>query len=241
MKVLLADDEPLARERLAALLGELEEVSAVVEAGDGRSAVDRAAAERPDVALLDIRMPGMDGLEAARHMAALEAPPAVVFTTAYDQHALAAFEAGAVDYLLKPIARERLAVALARARRLAPAEVDAVDPRAGRARTHISAPSRQGLAIVAVDEVRYFMADRKYVAVGHPGGELLTEEPLKSFEEELGERFIRVHRNALAAVRYVSGLERAGDGRYRVVLDGVATRLEVSRRLLPEVRRRLRG
>ncbi|MDZ7751870.1 MAG: LytTR family DNA-binding domain-containing protein [Gammaproteobacteria bacterium] len=241
MKVLVADDEPLARERLRALLEEIAEVGTVLEAADGRSALDLVMAEHPDVVLLDIRMPGMDGLEAARHMAALESPPPVVFTTAYEQHALDAFEVRAVDYLLKPIGRERLAQALTRAHSLGPALLAVLEERRRGGRSHISAPSRQGLSIVPVDEVRFLLADNKYVTVGWPGGELLTEEPLKAFAEEFGERFIRIHRAALVAGAHVRALERTRDGRHEVAMTGVERRLEVSRRLLPEVRRRLRG
>lgn len=241
MKVLVADDETLARERLRALLEEMGGVTLVLEAADGRSALDLVMAEGPDVVLLDIRMPGMDGLEAARHMATLAAPPPVVFTTAYEQHALDAFEARAVDYLLKPIRRERLAQALARAHSLGPALLAAVGDVSRPPRSHISAPSRHGLVIVAVSEVRYLLADNKYVTVGWPGGELLTEEPLKAFAGEFGERFIRVHRSALVARAHVRALERTRDGRHQVAMTAVERRLDVSRRLLPEVRRRLRG
>ncbi len=241
MKVLVADDETLARERLRSLLEEMGGVTLVLEAADGRSALDLVMAEGPDVVLLDIRMPGMDGLEAARHMATLAAPPPVVFTTAYEQHALDAFEARAVDYLLKPIRRERLAQALARAHSLGPALLAAVGDVSRLPRSHISAPSRHGLVIVAVSEVRYLLADNKYVTVGWPGGELLTEEPLKAFAGEFGERFIRVHRSALVARAHVRALERTRDGRHQVAMTAVERRLDVSRRLLPEVRRRLRG
>ncbi len=240
MRVLVADDEPLARERLTRLLADLPGVEVVAEAGNGREALEQAAAQAADVLLLDIRMPGMDGLEAARHLAQGPDPPAVVFTTAYDQHALEAFEARAVDYLLKPVSRERLARALERARRLSAAEVGALAGVGAPARSHLSVSSHRGLSLVPVAEVRYLRAERKYVSVGYPGGELLSEEPLKDFEQEFGERFLRVHRNALVAVAHVTGLERDPEGRHRVVLDGVEARLEVSRRLLPGVRRRLR-
>lgn len=240
MKVLVADDEPLARERLRALLEEMGEVDMVVEAADGRSALDLVLAEAPDVVLLDIRMPGMDGLEAARHMAALKSPPPVVFTTAYEQHALDAFETQAVDYLLKPIRRERLAQALARAHSIGPALLAAVAGQSRPARSHISAPARQGLVIVAVADVRYLLADNRYVTVGWPEGELLTEEPLKAFAEEFSERFVRIHRGALVAAPHVRALQRTREGRHQVVMTGVERRLDVSRRLLPGVRRRLR-
>ena len=117
MKILLVDDEPLARQRLAALVRELGGHDIVAEAANGREAVELAGEHAADVVLLDVAMPVMDGLEAARHLATLPSPPALVFCTAFDQHALAAFEAAAVDYLVKPVRAERLAEALERARR----------------------------------------------------------------------------------------------------------------------------
>src|SRR5207344_554028 len=117
MKLLVVDDEPLARERLIAMLGEFPDVEVAGEAGNGREAVEKALALDVDALLLDIAMPVMDGLEAARHLQTLESPPAVIFCTAFDSHALAAFEAAAVDYLVKPVRQERLVEALARASR----------------------------------------------------------------------------------------------------------------------------
>ncbi|MET0754783.1 MAG: response regulator, partial [Pseudoxanthomonas sp.] len=116
MKVVIADDEPLARERLRALLAEHAGVEIVAEADNGLAALQACAEFHPHLVLLDISMPGVDGLEAARHLTAFDPRPAVVFCTAYDEHALSAFDAAAIDYLMKPVRAERLAVALERAR-----------------------------------------------------------------------------------------------------------------------------
>ena len=116
MRVLIADDEPLARDRLRAMLGEIPGVEVVAEAGDGHAALHACAEHHPDMILLDISMPGIDGLETARHLAEFDPRPVVVFCTAYDQHALSAFDAQAVDYLVKPVRPERLAAALERVR-----------------------------------------------------------------------------------------------------------------------------
>ena len=240
MRVLVVDDEPLARARITALLAETGLAEDTAEAGNGAEALAVASRWRPDTVLLDIRMPGMDGLEVARHLAGLDPPPAVVFTTAYDQHALEAFEARAVDYLLKPVRGARLAAALARARALHPARIAAADAAEARHRTHLSVATREGMVLVPVADIRYLCAEDKYVTIGCPGAERLTEEPLKALEEELAERFLRVHRSALVARAHVTGLVRDAEGRYRVRLAGVDRELEVSRRLLPEVRRRLR-
>lgn len=243
MRVLVVDDEPLARARLCSLIEEIPETEVVGEAGNGRDAVERAGALAPDVVLLDIRMPGMDGLEAARHLARLERPPAVIFTTAYDAHALAAFEANAVDYLLKPIRRERLEAALAKARSLTRAQIaelaSTVSP--GSARTHVSATLHGNLKLVPVDEVRFFRAEHKYVTARHPDGELVLDEALSALEKEFAGRFLRVHRNALVAVAHVRGLDRDSQGRYCVRLDAVDETVEVSRRMLSQVRKSLRS
>ncbi|HMM76231.1 MAG TPA: LytTR family DNA-binding domain-containing protein [Gammaproteobacteria bacterium] len=243
-RILVVDDEPLARERLRALLAELAAGEVVGEAGSGLEALALAARERPDVVLLDIRMPGMDGLEAALHLARCAPAPAVIFTTAYDEHALAAFEAQAIDYLLKPIRPERLRAALAKAEVLTLARATAAGSARGggaRARTHFSALVKGNLKLVPLAEVRYLQADRGYVSVFHPGGELLIEEALKALEEELGDAFLRIHRNTLVAVAQVSALERDALGNASVVLRGVAGKLAVSRRLLAQVRKRLRA
>ncbi len=187
-------------------------------------------------------MPGMDGLEAARHLLALEQPPAIIFTTAYSDHALEAFEMHAVDYLLKPVRRERLVEALANARRLTRVQAAALQQAGehGIARSRICVRVRGSLQLIPIEEIRYFQADQKYVTVATPEGQMLIEETLKSLEDEFQEQFIRVHRNALVAVCYLCGLEKDAGGRFRVQLDGIDERLEVSRRHVAEVRRRIK-
>ncbi|HHH35946.1 MAG TPA: response regulator transcription factor [Gammaproteobacteria bacterium] len=242
MKVLICDDEPLARARLRTLLKEIPGVEVAGEAGDGKAALLAWDRLRPEVVLLDIRMPGMDGLEAAAQLALEAQPPAVIFTTAYGDHALAAFEAQAVDYLLKPVRRERLAQALARVARLGEGQRLALREAGGdRPRSHISARYRETLQVVAVEDILYLRADHKYVCVRHREGELLIEESLKSLEQEFGGRFLRVHRNALVALEHVAALERTPEGRHRLRLKGCQEGLEVSRRQLGEVRRLLRS
>lgn len=243
MKVLVVDDEVLARTRLCRLLGEIEDCSVCGEAANGEQALDATARQQPDVLLLDIRMPGMDGLEVARHLQSLEQPPAVIFTTAYNDYALQAFEAHVVDYLLKPVRRERLTEALAHARRLTRAQAAALasaDPDCA-ARERICVNVRGDLQLVPVDEVRYFLADQKYVTIRTADACLLCEETLKALEDEFADRFVRIHRNALVAKRYLTGLERDSEGRVLVQLDGIDDTLEVSRRHGAELRRLVRG
>ncbi len=241
MKCLVVDDESLARQRLARLLGELPGYEVCGEARDGEQALEQVQSLRPQLVLMDIRMPGMDGLEAARHLLKLERPPAVVFTTAYGDHALEAFEAQAVDYLLKPIHPQRLRQALEKARRLSPEQAEAIGGQGGNARTHLCARNRGNLELIPVEEILYLQADHKYVTVRSATRTILVEDALKSLEQEFGERFIRIHRSALVAVDAIRALEKDAQGHCRVVLDGIEERLEISRRLLPEVRRRIRS
>ncbi|MCK5875264.1 MAG: response regulator transcription factor [Alcanivoracaceae bacterium] len=242
MRVLVCDDEKLARDRLARLTEAVADTEVVAEAANGREAVTLAQSTRPDVVLLDIRMPDMDGIEAARHMLKLEHPPAVIFCTAYDEHALQAFKVQAVDYLLKPVSREELAVALGRVKSLTRSRLEALeqevhaDGEPGQ-RRHISARTHRGIELVPVDEIRYFLADQKYVTVKHPGGEVLIDDTLKELEDEFGERFVRIHRNALVAVAWLEGMELANAGHYQVRLKGVEEKLVVSRRHVAGLRK----
>ena len=246
MKLLLVDDEPLARQRLAGLLRDLGGHEIVGEAGNGREAVERAAELGADVVLLDVAMPVMDGLEAARHLAMLPSPPALVFCTAFDQHALAAFEAAAVDYLVKPVRPERLAEALERARRqrgtaVTPASATVSPPIGGdRRRSHLSARLRGSLRLIPIDDVRYLQAEEKYVVVHHARGEDLIEESLKSLETEFADRFLRIHRNCLVAADEFAELRRGTDGQVHALLRHGGEPLEVSRRCLPVLRERLK-
>ena len=243
MKVLVVDDEPLARERLAAMVAAIDGFDVVGEAGNGREALEAVAHLHPDVILLDIRMPVMDGLEAARHLDELESPPGVIFCTAFEDHALAAFEANAVDYLVKPVRDERLRAALAKARRWSGQDARsierAVEP--GRRRTHLCARVRGSLVLVPVVEIAYLLAEDKYVVVHHAKGEVLIEEPLKALEDEFEGRFVRIHRNCLVALAKLSGLTRTPDGRLLANVDGVTAALEVSRRNLPALRKLVRN
>lgn len=242
MDVLIADDEPLARERLAALLAELGGHRVVAMVGDGRSALDACQAHSPDVVLMDIEMPEMDGLEAARHLAAMDSPPAVVFCTAYDEHALAAFEAAAVDYLLKPVRAERLGAALQRAaeRRAGRQQSVAAPALPGRARTHLAARLRGSLRLIPVADIRYLQAEEKYVVVHHARGEDLVEDSLKALEAEFAGRFLRIHRNCLVAREQFSELRRSPEGVVHAVLRDGGAVLEVSRRCLPGLRDELK-
>ena len=234
LRALIVDDEAPARERLRRLLEEIGDVAIVGEATNGMEALDRCAALDPDVVLLDVRMPGMDGIEAARHLATLEEPPAVIFTTAYDEYALAAFEMEAVGYLLKPVRREKLARAVRHAARLAE------QSQLGRRRTQICARLGDQLRLVPLEDVLYFNAGQKYVTMRHRGGRELIDESLRALEQEFAPDFIRIHRNSLVARRYVQAVERNPEGHLLVRLTGCEEALQVSRRYAAEALRQIR-
>ena len=241
MKLLIVDDEPLARERLGAMLADMPDCEVVGMAGNGREAIERALSLSVDALLLDISMPVMDGLEVARHLAGLESPPAVVFCTAYDEHALAAFEAAAVDYLVKPVRRERLAEALERVRRRRPGDAPReLVPDSDRQRSHLSARLRGSLRLIPIEDVHYLLAEEKYVVVHHGRGADLIEESLKSLETEFADRFLRIHRNCLVARDDIQELQRLPDGRVLARLRRGGAALEVSRRCLPGLREKLK-
>ena len=240
LRVLIVDDEQPARERLRSLLAEMADTEVVGEAANAREALGAAHDLAPDVVLLDVRMPGMDGLQAARHLNVLEEPPAVIFTTAYDQYAVEAFEAQAVGYLLKPVRSEQLAAALARAGRLTRVQLQKLAAAGEARRTHIAARRREGVRLIPIEEVQYFLADQKYTTVRHVNGEDLIEDSLRLLEGEFGSAFVRIHRNALVGVRHLERIERNADGQYFVRLRGCEAPLPVSRRMAGELKERFR-
>jgi two-component system response regulator AlgR len=234
MRVLIADDEPLARMRLRTLLARREDVTVVGEVADGEAVLEACAQLKPDLVLLDIEMPGLTGTLAARRLATLPAPPQVVFCTAYEQHALSAFDLGATDYLLKPVRAERLdeAVDRAEARRQAtPAERG----------VWLRARSGADEVRVALNDVLYLLADEKYVAVHHGGGMWLIDDSLRQLETAHGERLVRLHRNCLVPRARLLGLKTLADGRVLARLSGTEVTPEVSRRNLPAIRQLLRS
>ncbi len=239
MKVLIADDEPPARARLVALLAAAGADHQVVgEAANGQEVLDLCARLAVDLVLLDIRMPALDGIDAALALAARPDPPAIIFVTAYDEHALAAFEANAIDYLLKPVRPERLTRALAKARALTLEQQDALVETGA----YLTVSYRGGIRRIPVGEVILLRADSKYVEVWHTQeGVALTEESLRAIEERLPGVFLRVHRNALVAADRVRGLRKGETGQLLLSLEGTDEEVEVSRRHAPVVRRLLRG
>ena len=246
MKVLIVDDEKPARDRLRHILDDDDQYDVVGEAANGHEALAEAARLRPDIVLLDIRMPGMEGIETAHHLNTMEPAPAVVFTTAYDEYAVDAFEARAIGYVLKPVRRSRLTRALEQATRLVGNALSeaAADAKLDVQRKHVCAHAHGELKLIPIGEVTAFVADQKYVSVDHDHGQDLIDDSLKSLEAEFGDRFVRIHRSALVAVDRIDRIEKNADGRSRIVLrDGSQVEdkeLIISRRHVAEVKRRLK-
>lgn len=235
-RILIADDEAPARQRLRDLLDECRErfpLAIVDEARTGREVLEVLNREKVDIVLLDIRMPEIDGIEAARHIAGMPNPPAIIFTTAFDSYAIKAFEVNAIDYLLKPIRLERLLAALAKTRAGAPVSREALDAAANQPRRHLSVHERGKIHLVAVSDILYLRAELKYVTVRTVEREYLVEESLTRLEEEFAESFVRVHRNCLVARDAIAGFARnaeESESGWAVVIKGTGEKLPVSRR-----------
>jgi two-component system response regulator AlgR len=242
MRVLIVDDEPPARERLRSMLIETGEFEVAGEAGNGVEALTLVDRLMPDIVLLDVRMPGIDGLEVARQLATQPEPPAVIFTTAFDEYALQAFESEAIAYLLKPIRAEKLRAALAKAVRLTRPQLQQVASAAREPtkRSHIGVRGRDGLKLIPMDEIYCFQADQKYTTVKHIKGEDLIEDSLKTLEDEFSPAFVRIHRNALVNTKFLERIARDASGQHFVHLRGFPDALEVSRRMAGDLKDRFR-
>jgi two-component system response regulator AlgR len=248
MNILVVDDEAQARERLRRLLADTDgRYTLAGETTDGLRAIEICRTQRIDLVLLDVQIPGMNGLEAARALAALDPAPAVILVTAFEHEALVALGNQLAGCLVKPVCPKRLFETLLRlqnptpTRCVGPATPCDRDPPRAAPRSQISAYYRGGLRTVQIEDVIYLRAEHKYVTLRHVDGELLIDESLRALEQEFAERFLRIHRNALVARDRVSGLEKRSDGGFFIQLRDCAEQLPVSRRHLPEVRRWMQG
>ena len=242
LRILIVDDEVLARRRLRDVLNDNADAlpfEIVGEASNGRQALEQLHATQPQVLLLDIRMPEMDGIETAEHLLSLEQAPAVIFTTAYDDYAIKAFEVNAIDYLLKPIRPDRLIAALQKAKTLSAAPMRALKTALGKTRNHLAIGDRGRIILVPVSEIAFLKAELKYITVRTVEKEYLLEESLVKLEQEFAQEFVRIHRNCLVARAFIEGFERVdftpeeGEGTgsgWVTHLRGLTERLPVSRR-----------
>jgi two-component system, LytTR family, response regulator AlgR len=236
--ILIVDDETPARNRMQDLLGDCHGLFAHVVAGEAMNGAEALAflqKQSVDIMLLDIRMPGMDGIEVARHAQKLDAPPAIIFATAYEEHALKAFEVNAIDYLLKPIRKERLLSALQKTRAAKPLQPEALQQAAVKARSHLSIAERGKILLIPLQDILFLRAEQKYITVKTASREYLLEESLTVLEHEFADTFTRVHRSVLVANQHINGFERVkpdeGESHWAVILNGTDERIAVSRRL----------
>jgi two-component system response regulator AlgR len=235
LRLLIADDEAPARRRLRDVLADCADqlpVDIVGEVSNGLDALNWVQEQPVDVVLLDIRMPVMDGLECAAHLNRLPAPPAIIFSTAYDAYACQAFDLNAVDYLLKPVRADRLVRALSRAHSLNAATLEHLREAHSKARAHLSVNEKGRIVLIPVADILYLKAELKYVTVRTSAREFLIEESLTRLESEFDEAFLRIHRNCLVArarIRELGKLPGEDDSHF-LRLDGLDERLMVSRR-----------
>ena len=244
LRILIVDDELPARRRLREVLADCADqlpVEIVGEADNGLEALAQVQRQPVDAVLLDIRMPGMDGLECAGHLNRLAAPPAIIFSTAYDTYACQAFDLNAVDYLLKPVRADRLVRALSRAHGLSASVLEHLRDAHPQARSHLSLNEKGRIVLIPVADILYLKAELKYVTVRTPAREFLIEESLTRLENEFGEAFLRIHRNCLVArarIREIGKLPGDEDGHF-LRLEGLNERLMVSRRQYSALREKI--
>jgi two-component system response regulator AlgR len=236
MNVLIVDDEPLAQQRIQKILEELPQVNQISLANNGIQAVEFCQLKKPDVVFMDIRMPGMDGLEAARHISQMNNVPAIIFTTAYNEYALDAFKVNAVDYLVKPVREEKLIESLEKACKLNRAQLSAIQPEE-QARTNITAKISGNIKLIPVKDIIYFHAEQKYVTVKHLNGETVIEDTLKDLQKEFEQDFVRIHRNALVAKKFITGIQKDNKGHSFVTMKDENNKLEISRRHLSVIKK----
>jgi len=235
INLLIVDDEAPARSRLRRMVERVPDCAVVAEADSGDAALEQLERHTPDLLLLDISMPGLDGMSLARRLRAQDPAPLVVFCTAWPDRALDAFDCDAVDYLLKPVRQERLEAALDKVRRMLPEERGP----AGQEK-FLRATVGGSTVLIPVDRIACLLAEDKYTTVFHDDGKSVVNNSLVELEADFPDRFLRVHRNALVAQDRVRGLERGHGGVMCVTLEGCELRPQVSRRQLPAVRRLLR-
>ncbi|ATI02352.1 MULTISPECIES: LytTR family DNA-binding domain-containing protein [Cycloclasticus] len=243
MKILIADDEPLARQRLKRLVDAISSHHTVyADASNGVDALKQCIDIQPELALLDIRMPKMDGLQTATEIANAQLKTRVVFVTAYDEYAIEAFDKNAIDYLLKPVKQARLDQAIDKAAQYMaqPINIKQAAPLLSRPRQHLCAHTHHGLKVLNVNDILFFKADHKYVLAATATESILIEDSLKLLEEEFGTQFFRIHRNALVNTTAIHAITKSASGQFELQLKGYKDTLSISRRHKAELNRFLR-
>lgn len=234
LKILIIDDEAPARNRLRRMLAEQVAVQVTGEAATGQEALRLIPLKQPDVLLLDISMPGLDGMQLAQMLQQKGSAPAIIFCTAWTDQAVEAFECDAVDYLVKPVRAERLVLALDKTRRFL-ARSDS-----GVSGTFLRSTLGGKVKLIPMTEVIYLIAEDKYTTVVHQQGKTVINQSLLDLENEHADILVRVHRGVLVIKKRIRGLEKFSDGRHFLQLDGSGDRPQVSRRNLPAIRKLIR-
>lgn len=230
LTVIVVDDEPLAAERLADMIADLPNCRVLAKAANAQQTLALMSSQQPDVLFLDISMPGISGLELAKQLQGTKHPPFIVFCTAYEQHALQAFDAQAIDYLVKPVRRERLMESIERVVRLRNQIND------DSSKQFVAANVGGVLRRIALNDILYLHADEKYTVVYHLGGEHILDEPLKELEQRFPNQFTRIHRNCLVKAEQLLEIRRDMDGQAWAVLKDWPKALEISRRCASELK-----
>lgn len=244
MDILICDDEPLAVARLSRLVTQLGH-HVVDTVSHGLQVLESVRKMKPDVVLLDIQMPEMNGLACAQILNQMQPMPAIIFCTAYNDYALEAIQSRANGYLLKPIELQELKNVLDQVTELNQAQMTTLEKEQIMEekvkRQQIVAKTYRGVELIPIENIYYFLADQKYVTVRHKNGSVLIDETLKDLENEFSERFVRIHRNALVAQDYIDGLEVVTSGQYQVRCREIPEKLSVSRRHLSALKEKLQN
>ncbi len=235
LNILIIDDEKPARDRLRRLVDAMSDYRVAGEASNGAEALERIRELSPDILLLDISMPGMDGMTLARVLQEGGASPAVIFCTAYQDQALSAFEVEAVDYVVKPVRAERLEKALEKTGRYLGGE----EGQGAEDRHFLRSTVGGKVVLTPVSRVICLLAEDKYTTVVHEKGTTVVDESLTELESCYPSHFFRVHRNALVSRKHLRGLERTPEGHAQVLLSGTERKPEVSRRNVSALRKLL--
>jgi len=239
ISVFIVDDENLARARLKRLLADDNLYRVCGEAENGELAIQGVKSVEPDIVLLDIRMPGIDGLEVAEQLSKLDHPPAIIFCTAFDEYAIEAFKYRAIGYLLKPASSEELHQALTRAKQLSQLQIKEVRAHNTEEKPNFIAHSWQGDELIPFESIYFFRSDHKYMTVFHQEGETLSDQTLKDLERLHPEELVRVHRNTLVNIKHVASVGRNNEGQHYIQIRNSKLNVLVSRRHVSTLKQRL--
>lgn len=236
INVFIVDDESLARERLKRLILNNTLYRVCGEAENGAQALRLIEQTKPDIVLLDIRMPGIDGLDVASELSKLTHPPAVIFCTAYDEYALEAFKKQAIGYLLKPVRGEELDSALGQASQINQLQLKSLQEQEDSDDVQFVAHSWKGQELIPFDSIYFFRSEQKYITIVHKNGETISDQTLKELEQSYPDKLLRAHRNTLVNAKHISAMHKDNDAHYYLHLRNSDHKILVSRRHVSELK-----